>query len=103
MVKAGDAAKAFEVLETEIPASEDNQVVFTVEVFGLNFADVMCRLGLYPECPPLPTIIVRKEGPKARLLQRLDEFTYSRSRTHHKFLSIPHPQVLRFYSCTCRP
>ncbi len=57
LVKNGAASKAFDYRETEVPKISDHEVLVKVEAFGLNFADVMCRLGLYPECPPLPTVI----------------------------------------------
>jgi NADPH:quinone reductase-like Zn-dependent oxidoreductase len=57
LVKNGSAHIAFETRGTELPGIQSNEVLIKVEAFGLNYADVMARLGLYPECPPLPTII----------------------------------------------
>lgn len=53
----GAADKAFEIRETPEPAMKDRQVTVAVEGFGLNFADVMARNGLYREAPPLPCIL----------------------------------------------
>ncbi len=57
LVKNGDASKAFELRETEKPALKDGEVMIKVEAFGLNFADVMARNGLYPEAPAKPGIL----------------------------------------------
>lgn len=57
LVKNGKSATAFELRETPTPTPGPDQVVVESEAFGLNFADVMARLGLYQDCPPLPTVI----------------------------------------------
>lgn len=57
LVKNGPANKAFELREIPIPVPASHEVLIKVEGFGLNYADVLARLGHYRECPPLPTII----------------------------------------------
>lgn len=57
IVKNGKPEKAFELRDISIPAVEENEVIVEVEAFGINFADVMARLGLYRDCPPLPAVI----------------------------------------------
>jgi NADPH:quinone reductase-like Zn-dependent oxidoreductase len=57
MVKKGDPAKAFEIREVPTPKIKPGEVLIKVEGFGLNFADVMARLGLYADAPPMPSII----------------------------------------------
>lgn len=57
LVKNGPAEKAFEIRETAIPDPEANEVRIKVQAFGLNFADVMARLGLYDDAPPKPAIV----------------------------------------------
>lgn len=57
LVKNGKTEEAFELRDIKITEPSDNEVGVEVEAFGLNFADVMARLGLYKDCPPLPTII----------------------------------------------
>lgn len=49
--------KAFEVREVDLPSPGSGQVLIRVAAFGLNFADVMARQGLYRECPPLPCVL----------------------------------------------
>ena len=55
--KFGAADQAFEIQEREIPSPAAHEICVKVEAFGLNFADVMARQGLYQDCPPLPAII----------------------------------------------
>jgi len=57
LVKHGKAAQAFELKEVPQPEMKANEVLIKVEAFGLNYADVMARNGLYREAPPLPSII----------------------------------------------
>ena len=57
LVKKGPAAKAFEIRETDIPSPSDMEVLIKVQAFGLNFADVLARLGLYPDAPKMPAIL----------------------------------------------
>ncbi|MBK8504398.1 MAG: zinc-binding dehydrogenase [Saprospiraceae bacterium] len=57
LTKYGPAATAFEIREIEKPAPGADQVLIKVEGFGLNFADVMARLGLYKGAPRLPAIL----------------------------------------------
>ncbi|NND31179.1 MAG: zinc-binding dehydrogenase [Saprospiraceae bacterium] len=57
LVRYGTASQAFEIRETEIPTPSPSQILIQVEGFGLNFADVMARLGLYKGAPPNPAIL----------------------------------------------
>jgi NADPH2:quinone reductase len=57
LVKNGAAHEAFEWRSIAIPDPKDNEVLIEVSSFGLNFADVLARNGLYREAPPLPSII----------------------------------------------
>lgn len=58
LTQKGDAQKAFEIRETEKPKIvKGDDVLVKVEAFGLNYADVMARNGLYREAPPMPSII----------------------------------------------
>lgn len=55
--KFGTPEEAFEIRETEIPNCAPDQVLIKVEAFGLNFADVLARTGMYPETPDRPCVI----------------------------------------------
>lgn len=57
IVKYGDAEEAFEVRETPKPVPKPGEVLVKVEGFGLNFADVMARKGMYEDAPPIPSLI----------------------------------------------
>lgn len=57
LVKNSTAADSFELRDVAIPEPKPGEVRIQVTAFGLNYADVMARQGLYRECPPLPTII----------------------------------------------
>jgi len=39
------------------PVPREGQVKIAVRAAGVNFADVMARLGLYPDAPPLPAVV----------------------------------------------
>jgi NADPH:quinone reductase-like Zn-dependent oxidoreductase len=53
----GDPSIAFEIKECDIPIPGPNEVLINTECFGLNFADVMARRGLYRAAPPIPSIL----------------------------------------------
>ena len=57
IVREGDVQKAFEIREVPIPKPEPHEILIKVHSFGLNFADVMARQGLYRDRPPLPCVI----------------------------------------------
>jgi NADPH2:quinone reductase len=57
LVKNGSAATAFEIREVPMPTYKADEVLIKVAAFGLNFADVMARNGMYKEAPPLPAIL----------------------------------------------
>lgn len=57
IVRHGDADEAFEVRETPKPVPKPGEVLVKVEGFGLNFADVMARKGMYEDAPPIPSLI----------------------------------------------
>ena len=58
LIKYGSADKAFRSAEVSKPKlqSEDD-VLVKVHAFGLNFADVMARKGLYRAAPPIPAVL----------------------------------------------
>ena len=59
-----------EVREAPDPTPGPGEVLIRVSAAGVNFADVMARMGLYPDAPPLPFVVgyevagtVEKLGP----------------------------------------
>ncbi|MCO5258650.1 MAG: zinc-binding dehydrogenase [Crocinitomicaceae bacterium] len=57
LVKKGKAEQAFQLNEIELPALKENEVIIEVASFGINYADVMARNGLYREAPPMPCVL----------------------------------------------
>ena len=57
LVRNGAANNAFEIKETNSPQPKDHEVLIQVETFGLNYADVMARNGIYAAAPPLPSVL----------------------------------------------
>lgn len=49
--------EVLEVRTSADPAPEPGQVRVRVEAAGVNFADVLARMGLYPDAPPLPAVV----------------------------------------------
>ncbi|MFY0607206.1 MAG: zinc-binding dehydrogenase [Cyclobacteriaceae bacterium] len=57
LIKNGKPEVAFKLIEQPTPEPKEGEVLIESEGFGLNFADVMARLGIYKDCPPLPAVI----------------------------------------------
>ena len=57
LVKQGAVDEAFEVRKIESKPLEPHQVRIKVQAFGLNYADVLARKGLYGGAPPLPSVL----------------------------------------------
>ena len=58
LVKYGEAKTAFKNSTVALPKLVDNDsVLIKVHGFGINFADVMARKGLYSAAPNLPAIL----------------------------------------------
>ncbi len=53
----GPPERAFALREQADPKPGPGQVLIRAEGFGLNYADVMARKGLYREAPPPPCVI----------------------------------------------
>ena len=49
--------EVLEVRDGPDPAPGTGQVLIRVRASGVNFADVMARLGLYPDAPPRPCVV----------------------------------------------
>lgn len=57
LVRRGDARGAFELQDLPDPVPGQGEITINVELSGLNFADVLARLGLYRDAPPLPLVL----------------------------------------------
>src|SRR5258708_29585162 len=49
--------EVLEVREAQDPVPKDGEVRIRVRASGVNFADVMARLGFYRDAPPLPCVV----------------------------------------------
>jgi NADPH2:quinone reductase len=57
LIKTGPANQALDIREIDTPEPKKGQVRIKVECFGLNYADVMARNGLYDAAPKIPCIL----------------------------------------------
>lgn len=57
LVKYGNPEISFSLKEVDQPIPNADEVLIKVEAFGLNFADVLARKGLYKDAPPIPCIL----------------------------------------------
>ncbi len=57
ITRVGTPEEAFELRELDIDAPSEGRVLVEVEAFGLNYADVMARRGLYREAPSFPCVV----------------------------------------------
>lgn len=51
------APSVLEVRETDAPRPNAQEVLIQVKASGVNFADILARMGLYPDAPKLPTVV----------------------------------------------
>lgn len=49
--------EAFQLDDQKDPKPGPDDVLVQVDAFGLNYADVMARKGIYNDCPPLPAVL----------------------------------------------
>lgn len=56
ITKEGDGS-VLQVQDRPDPVPGPGEVRIDVRAAGVNFADVMARLGLYPDAPPLPAVV----------------------------------------------
>ena len=71
LIQKGNAYKAFEKRVFTVSLPKENEVIIEVEAFGLNYADVMARNGLYREAPPMPCIRASCANPTAHVSGRV--------------------------------
>ena len=56
LVGHGKGDKVWKMKEFIPKSPKSGEVLVEVEYFGINFADVMARLGMYQDAPPLPFV-----------------------------------------------
>lgn len=57
VLKATGGPEQLVVEEVAEPEAADGQAVVDVRAAGINFADVLIRLGMYPQAPELPAVL----------------------------------------------
>lgn len=57
VITATGSYDTLQVQERPDPVCGPGQVRIDVKAAGVNFADIMARLGLYPDAPPLPAVV----------------------------------------------
>ena len=57
LVRHGEATTAFQEIEIILPELSSNQLMVEVDAFGLNYAEVMARRGLYGDAPAFPAVL----------------------------------------------
>ena len=55
--RKGASSQAFEIGDIELPPLKQDEILIKNQAFGLNYADVMARNGLYRDAPPMPCVI----------------------------------------------
>ncbi len=61
ITKAGPP-EVLQVKEAADPTPGSGQMRIRVEAAGVNFADIMGRLGIYPDLPPMPVVVGYEVG-----------------------------------------
>src|SRR5258708_5214808 len=49
--------EVLELREAADPQPKGNELRIRVRASGINFADILARKGLYPDCPPKPCVV----------------------------------------------
>ncbi|RMG82441.1 MAG: alcohol dehydrogenase [Bacteroidetes bacterium] len=52
----GTPEKAFQIKEIPSPTPQSHQVLIEVKAFGINYADIMARQGMYRDAPKAPFV-----------------------------------------------
>jgi len=55
-IRRAGAPEMMDVVTIDVPAPGPGEVRVALELIGVNFADVMIRMGLYPDAPALPLV-----------------------------------------------
>src|SRR5260370_41013033 len=51
------APDVFEIRESPDPVPGDGEIRIRVRAAGINFADILARIGLYPDAPKPPVVV----------------------------------------------
>lgn len=56
-IERSGAPDVLRLRETPAPAPGPGEVAIAVRAAGVNFADILARQGIYPDCPPYPCVV----------------------------------------------
>src|SRR5438876_11096742 len=56
-ISQAGAPEVLQVRDAPDPQAGEGQVRIRVEAAGINFADLMARVGLYPDAPKIPCVV----------------------------------------------
>ena len=57
LIKNGKSDTSFQTREYHLDSLKEDELLIESEAFGLNYAEIMARNGLYQDCPDLPCIL----------------------------------------------
>lgn len=97
-------ADVFEVRDVPIPSPGEGEVRIHVRAAGVNFADILARIGLYPDAPKPPLVvgyevagIVDATGPGVTTPHEGDRVVaLTRFGGYSDYVVVPASQVFRF-------
>jgi synaptic vesicle membrane protein VAT-1 len=93
--------EVLELREAAVPEPSGDEVLIKVAAAGINFADIMARLGLYPDAPKPPSVVgyevageVAATGPSAGLFAVGDRVVaLTRFGGYSSYVSAPQQRV----------
>ena len=97
-------ADVFEMRESADPVPGDGEIRIRVRASGVNFADILARIGLYPDAPQLPVVVgyevagvVDAVGPGVTTAHEGDRVVaLTRFGGYADCVVVPAPQAYRF-------
>ena len=98
--KAGPP-EVFELREAPDPHPQAGEIRIQVEAAGVNFADIVGRLGIYPDLPPMPVVVGYEVAGRVDALgegvdagwQDRDVLALTRFGGYSDLICVPHRQV----------
>ena len=57
VIRRAGGPEVLELHEAPDPVAGPGEVAITVRASGINFADLMARMGMYPDAPPFPCVV----------------------------------------------
>ncbi len=117
IVRIGLPQNALRIRECPDPEPGPGQVRISVRAFGINFADILARTGMYLDAPPLPFVpgyevagVVEAVGPGCegfkpgdRVAALTDFGGYAEKALAHALLTVPLPEGMEWPEAAAIP